>query len=93
MDTTRRQFVNLLGAAAAFTARPVMAASQSVRDELDFSDDRIPMNAANLCPTPRRVAAEVTRYTQLIDVDPSFQNRDQFAGYLESSRAAVAGQL
>jgi selenocysteine lyase/cysteine desulfurase len=39
------------------------------------------------------VSAEVTRYTQLIDVDPSFQNRDQFAEHLETSRAAVAGQL
>jgi len=93
MDTTRRQFVNLLGAAAAFSARPSIAATKSVRDEFDFSDDRIPMNAANLCPSPRRVSAEVTRYTQLIDLDPSFQNRDQFAEHLETSRAAVAGQL
>jgi isopenicillin-N epimerase len=93
MDTTRRQFVNLLSAAAAFTAGPAVTASHSIRDEFDFTDDRIPMNAANLCPAPRRVAAEVTRYTKLIDVDPSFQNRDQFAGLLEASRAAVAGQL
>jgi selenocysteine lyase/cysteine desulfurase len=35
----------------------------------------------------------VARYTKLIDMDPSFQNRDQFAEYLEASRAAVAGQL
>ena len=93
MDTTRRQFVNLLGAAAAFAARPATAAPHSVRDEFDFADDRIPMNAANLCPSPRRVSAEVTRYTQVIDVDPSFQNRDQFTEHLETSRAAVAGQL
>jgi selenocysteine lyase/cysteine desulfurase len=93
MDTTRRQFVNLLGAAAAFTARPAIAAPHSIRDEFDFADDRIPMNAANLCPSPRRLSAEVTRLTQLIDMDPSFQNRDQFAEYLETSRAAVAGQL
>ena len=93
MDTTRRQFVNLLGAAAAFTARPADAAPPSVRGEFDFADDRIPMNAANLCPSPRRLSAEVARYTQLIDVDPSFQNRDQFAEHLETSRAAVAGPL
>ncbi len=51
------------------------------------------MNAANLCPSPRRVAAEVSRYTQLIDIDPSFQNRAQFAEYLEAARAAVAAPL
>ena len=38
MDTTRRQFVNLLGAAAAFTARPATAAPHLIRDEFDFAD-------------------------------------------------------
>lgn len=93
MNTTRRQFVRLLGAATVSTAGPAIASSGSIRGEFDFTDDHIPMNAANLCPSPRRVAAEVTRFTQLIDVDPSFQNRDQFAGHLDQSRAAVAGQL
>ena len=51
------------------------------------------MNAANLCPSPRQVAEEVNRYTRVIDLDPSFQNRAQFAGYLERSRAAVAAPL
>ena len=93
MDTTRRQFVGLIGAAAALSAQPASAATHSVRDEFDFSEDRIPMNAANLCPSPRSVAAEVSRQTQVIDLDPSFQNRAQFAEHLESSRAAVASQL
>jgi selenocysteine lyase/cysteine desulfurase len=93
MDTTRRQFVGLIGAAAALPAQPGAAATHTVRDELDFGEDRVPMNAANLCPSPRRVAAEVSRQTQVIDLDPSFQNRAQFAELLEQSRAAVAGQL
>lgn len=93
MDATRRQFVNLLGAGAVFAAQPATPAPQSVRDEFGFADDRIPLNAANLCPSPRRVSAEVIRYTHMIDVDPSFQNRDQFTKHLETSRAAVARQL
>ena len=94
MDSTRRQFVSLLGAAAAIAA-PVSgsAAPHSIREEFAFADDRIPMNAANLCPSSRRVAEAVSRYTQLIDVDPSFQNRAQFAEYLEAARSAVAAPL
>jgi selenocysteine lyase/cysteine desulfurase len=51
------------------------------------------MNAANLCPSPRRVAEAVTRYTAMIDADVSFQNRDRFAGLLEQSRSAIAAPL
>lgn len=93
MDTTRRQFVKLLGAATALTTQTATAVPASVRDEFDFADDRIPMNAANLCPSSRRVAQSVVRYTQAIDLDPSFQNRAQFAEHLETSRTAVAAQL
>ena len=39
------------------------------------------------------MAREVTRYTRVIDVDPSFQNRGQFNEHLEASRSAVASQL
>jgi isopenicillin-N epimerase len=51
------------------------------------------MNAANLCPSPRSVAAAVTRFTHDIDVDCSFQNRAQYGELLESSRAQVAAHL
>ena len=95
MANTRRQFLNLVGVAAATAAAApsASAASQSVRDQFDFSEDRVPMNAANLCPSPRQVAEAVSRFTQVIDLDPSFQNRAQFAEYLERSRAAVAAPL
>jgi selenocysteine lyase/cysteine desulfurase len=51
------------------------------------------MNAANLCPSPLRVAEAVTRYTAMIDADCSFQNRAQFATLREASREAVARML
>ena len=107
MDTTRRQFVSLLGASAMLTAHSSTAAApatsavssasaasgHTIRNDFSFSEARVPMNAANLCPSPRRLAEEVTRYTHLIDTDPSFQNRNQFAELLETSRRAVAAQL
>ncbi len=102
MATTRRDFISTIGASA-FAAAPLARAGSpasaelqqtgSVRAGFDFADSHVPMNAANLCPSPRRVAEEVSRYTHLIDLDPSFQNRDRFNGLLEASRRAVAAPL
>jgi isopenicillin-N epimerase len=98
MDTTRRRFTALLSTSVAMAAAsPSLPAAAplagSARDAFDFPEDRVPMNAANLCPSPRRVADAVTHWTSVIDRDCSFQNRAQFAEHLEASRRAVAGQL
>ncbi len=100
MHSSRRQFIGLLSAGAvlsAATGRADVAAGlntdTSIRDAFAFDEQHIPLNAANLCPSPRRVADAVTRYTAMIDGDCSFQNRDQFAGLLERARAAVAAPL
>ena len=66
---------------------------KEVRYQFAFHDDRVPMNAANLCPSPRVVAERVRDLTRDIDVDCSSQNRRKFAGLLEQSRAKVAAQL
>jgi selenocysteine lyase/cysteine desulfurase len=66
---------------------------QRVREQFPFRDDKVPMNAANLCPSPRAVAERVTQWTRDIDVDCSFNNRAKFAELLESSRTKVARQL
>lgn len=63
------------------------------RAGFDFEESRVPMNAANLCPSPRAVAEAVTRFTHDIDVDCSFQNRGQYGELLEASRAKVASLL
>ena len=93
-----------LGAApprARFRERPLVPPG-APRDEryweefragFDFEEARVPMNAANLCPSPRVVAEAVTRFTRDIDVDCSFQNRAQYGELLESSRAKVAAHL
>ncbi|MEE4278138.1 MAG: aminotransferase class V-fold PLP-dependent enzyme [Halieaceae bacterium] len=96
MPTSRREFFGLIGAGAIAAAAGVRAQTQSsreVRSAFAFADDRVPMNAANLCPSPVRVAEAVTRYTAMIDADCSFQNRAQFAVLRETSREAVAAML
>ncbi len=66
---------------------------EMVRARFSFSEERVPMNAANLCPSPRSVAARVEELTRDIDRDCSFNNRAKFRGLTEASRAAVAIQL
>ena len=48
---------------------------QMVRRQFAFRESKVPMNAANLCPSPRIVADEVAELARDIDVDCSFQNR------------------
>ena len=81
----------------ALPAAPLTGADESyweqVRAQFSFLDERVPMNAANLCPSPRSVAARVEELTRDIDRDCSFNNRARFRGLTEESRAAVAAQL
>ena len=64
-----------------------------VRAQFAFTEERVPMNAANLCPSPRSVAARVEDLTRDIDRDCSSNNRAKFRALTEASRAAVAAQL
>ena len=100
--TSRRAF--LLGTAVAAsmgefssllaTARPGSEdAWEAVRRQFAFPESKVPMNAANLCPSPRVVAERVAELTQDIDRDCSFQNRAKFDGLLEASRQKVAQHL
>ena len=101
MSTSRRSFFHTLAGAAAlpgFAASLAAASSeegfwQTVRTQFAFPEDKVPMNAANLCPSPIAVAQRVTELTRDIDVDCSFQNRAKFATLAEDSRAKVAAQL
>jgi isopenicillin-N epimerase len=66
---------------------------QMIRRQFPFDETKVPMNAANLCPSPRAVAGQVAELTQAIDRDCSFQNRARFPDLLEKSRQKVAGHL
>ncbi|MEM6483512.1 MAG: aminotransferase class V-fold PLP-dependent enzyme [Pseudomonadota bacterium] len=102
MAANRREFFGLLGAgsvliAAGVSAKPDLSreplGTKSARAAFAFDEKHIPMNAANLCPSPQRVADAVSRFTTLIDGDPSFQNRAQFGESLKATRSGVARQL
>ncbi len=107
--SNRRSFLHRAGAAALVPAvttaladvSAVLASTpatgeeywQMVRRQFAFGEDKVPMNAANLCPSPRIVAEQVSELTRDIDVDCSFQNRAKYAELLESSRRKVAQHL
>ena len=96
---TRRSFLRTTAAVpAAFPALRAVAADDEalfrmVRWEFPFEEDKVPMNAANLCPSPRSVADRVSELTRDIDHDCSFQNRGKFGDLRESAREKVAAQL
>ncbi|HSF20283.1 MAG TPA: aminotransferase class V-fold PLP-dependent enzyme [Vicinamibacteria bacterium] len=105
--TSRRSFLVHLGASAAVVRAGFHGTSEAlaetsldgepywqlVRSQFSFREEKVPMNAANLCPSPRAVAERVTELTQDIDRDCSFNNRAKFRDLLEASRAKVAKQL
>lgn len=105
-ETSRRSFLTEMAAAAAvvpaaFRGSEALAGSELdgesywrlVRAQFSFTEEKVPMNAANLCPSPRAVAERVSELTADIDRDCSFNNRAKFVDLLEGSRAKVAGQL
>lgn len=103
---SRRSFLFEIGAGAAFLPaaatlgrafdRPDDVGEphwEMVRRQFPFSDEKVPMNAANLCPSPRVVADRVTVLTRDIDVDCSFNNRGKFRDLREESRRKMAEHL
>lgn len=104
---TRREFLQttsalMLGGAgmSAAEAQQQLAAPgqdesywEMVRAQFSFTEDAVPMNAANLCPSFRAVAENVSLLTADIDRDCSFSNRAKFSDLLEETRARVAAQL
>src|SRR5206468_9232897 len=96
--TSRRSFLRRAGraalapaAAASLGELSLLRAStppggedywQMVRRQFAFGDGRVPMNAANMCPSPRAVADQVADLTRDIDTDCSFHNRAKFADLL-----------
>jgi isopenicillin-N epimerase len=103
--TTRRSFLREIAAGAALlqVALDNESLAQSaatgeeywrlVRAQFSFTEAKVPMNAANLCPSPRVVADRVTQLTADLDRDVSFQNRAKFSELLEASRKKVARQM
>jgi selenocysteine lyase/cysteine desulfurase len=102
----RRFLLELAGGAALLSnarpARGLAAATEEsgeeaywelVRRQFAFREERVPMNAANLCPSPRVVAETVSELTREVDVDCSFQNRARFDELREQARRKIAAHL
>ena len=64
-----------------------------VRAQFSFTEEKVALNAANLCPSPRVVADTVSRLTADIDRDCSSHNRRKFNQLREDSREKVAKQM
>ena len=94
---SRRFFLQGAASGVLLPAEPPGEAGEDfwrgVRRRFSFTEERVPMNAANLCPSPRVVADRVAELTRDIDADCSLQNREKFHRMLEESRRMVAAQL
>ncbi len=105
--SSRRHFLHTVAAGTALvTGRSSIASAlaqspagsdaafwETVRAQFSFTENTVPMNAANLCPAPRAVADRLEELTRSVDRDCSSQNRRQFTSLLEHSRHKVAAQL
>jgi selenocysteine lyase/cysteine desulfurase len=97
MTMQRREFLKVVGGASlagslATYGGTAVAASSEV-PAFGFSEDRVPMNAANLCPMPSSVSAAHARYANELDLDLSSGNRDRIEAMKEAARSMIAEQL
>jgi selenocysteine lyase/cysteine desulfurase len=97
MTIARREFLKVVGGASlagsvAGYAAPALAATSDV-PAFGFSDNRVPMNAANLCPMPVSVTAAHAKYAHELDVDLSSANRRRIEAFKENARGRVAALL
>jgi len=100
MNIRRRDFLkgigttslsaSLLGGAAT-TAAAVVESSPA--QAFGFADDKVPMNAANLCPMPTAISHAVAQFGAELDVDMSGPNRARIEGFKNEARAGIAHQL
>ncbi|HYN09973.1 MAG TPA: aminotransferase class V-fold PLP-dependent enzyme [Vicinamibacterales bacterium] len=106
MSVSRRQFTHFLALAGSAAVAPLrLDWLQSplqgdgepfwarVRDEFVMPPDLAMFNAANLCPSSRRVIDTLTRHTREVDLDPSPANRAKLGPAREASRALIAAHL
>ena len=97
MTMRRREFLQAIGSASLagslITYGSTAAAASSGVPAFGFSDDRVPMNAANLCPMPSIVSDAHARYASELDLDLSSANRKRIEAMKESARSNIADLL
>jgi len=97
MTIARREFLKVVGGAsvASSLATYSTASLGAVSDSLafGFTDENVPMNAANLCPMPSNVTTAHARYSQALDLSLSSASRATIVGFKEEARSRVAAML
>lgn len=93
----RREFLKAVGGASLagglVTYGSGAAAASSSASGFGFSEDSVPMNAANLCPMPARVSAAHAKYASDLDLDLSAANRRRIEALKETARSGIAELL
>ncbi len=97
MTIKRREFLKAVGGASLagsiVSYSGTAAAATAEMPAFGFSEDRVPMNAANLCPMPSSVSDAHARYAHELDLDLSSANRDRIEAMKEAARSMIAEQL
>ena len=97
MTIARRDFLKVVGGASfagslSGIALPAAAAGASVPN-FGFSDDSVPMNAANICPIPLNVSEAEARYARELDLNLSPATRSRIEALKEDARTRIARLL
>lgn len=82
--------VGLFGSATAAAAAIDTAAPDKA---FSFAGDRVPMNAANLCPMPTSISQAVARFSNELDIDMSGPSRKRVEAHKNVAREGIAAEL
>jgi selenocysteine lyase/cysteine desulfurase len=98
MSIARREFLKTVGGvtlSSSLFGRSIAASAADMSAEalFGFADDRVPMNAANLCPMPQVVTSAVNEFGADLDLDMSNPNRRRIEAYKEKARSQIASML
>lgn len=96
MTIARREFLKAVGGASLASSLAGYAISANAEPSVPafgFSDETVPMNAANLCPMPSSVVAAEAKYAASLDLDLSSANRSRIEAMKETARSRIAGML
>ena len=97
MSIARREFLKTVGSlslAGGFVGSAAnVSAATAIGSDFGFKDDRIPMNAANLCPTSNAVRAAVDSFAADLHSDMSTPNRRRIEAFKEDARSRIATML
>lgn len=100
MTIGRRDFLKTAGGASlsagllgSATVAAAAAGSASPDTAFSFADDRVPMNAANLCPMPTAISDAVVKFGKQLDVDMSGPSRKRVEAFKDEARTGIAQEL